>query len=177
MNKSVYISILLAFVFSSNSSAVTATPVTFSQLDPAFQAQIEKFPFPDDFSGKPSRFAYLRKLLEVSSGAKKVISSNNSDSHNAYLEARKTYVLAAKESDNSKVNILLDQTVNLMYQAIRLASSKQLLDRKKEHDYKSKQLSVNALLEALERIAIEKNVDETAQLKLDITEIITEADG
>jgi len=146
-------------------------------LNATFPAKLALYPFPVDIEGKPSRFAYLRKLLEISSGAKKVLKSDNDESHAAYLEARKTYILAAEEQDNVKVNALLDKTVKLMYQAIRKATSKKNLDVKKERDYKRKLLSVNALLEALGRIAVEKhNEADTNQLKANIAATIASAD-
>jgi hypothetical protein len=151
---------------------------TVEEVTLSFQAQLLQLPFPEDISGKPSRFGYLRKLLEISSGAKKVLASDNIQSHQAYVEAREAYIAAANENDNDKVNVLLDDTVKLMYKAIRFASSKKMLDRKKERDYKRKLLSVNALLEALDRIAIEKeNTTQTNLLKQQIKVLITTADS
>lgn len=147
-------------------------------LNPDLQEQLKDLPLPDNIEGKPPRFAYLRKLLEISSGAKQVLSSADKNAHQAYIEARKTYIRAANESDNKKINELLNATVKLMYKAIRAASPKKLLDRKKLRDYKQKLLSVNALMEALERISIEKkNEDETGKLKDNINSIISTADA
>ncbi|WP_206485967.1 hypothetical protein [Thalassotalea sp. G2M2-11] len=174
MNKLVYFVMVLNLVVCFTALAKQGETEPFNTT---LQVKLEQYPFPEDISGKPSRFTFLRKLLEVSSGAKKVLGSDNIESHNAYIAARKTYLLAAQEPDNDKVNSLLDKTVKLMYEAIRKASSKQLLDRKKERDYKRKLLSVKALLEALERIAVEKkNIEDTNKLKTNILEIITVAD-
>lgn len=147
-------------------------------IHPDLEKQLINLPLPENIEGKPPRFAYLRKLLEISSGAKQVLSSADKSAHEAYVEARTTYIEAAREADNKKVNELLNQTVKLMYKAIRAASPKKLLDRKKIRDYKQKLLSVNALLDALQRIAIEKkNEGETGKLRANIDEIVKTADS
>jgi hypothetical protein len=147
-------------------------------IPPDLEKRLINLPLPENIAGKPPRFAYLRKLLEISSGAKQVFSSDDKSAHDAYIEARATYIEAAREADEKKVNELLNETVKLMYKAIRAASPKKLLDLKKVRDYKQKLLSVNALMEALERIAIEKkNEDETDKLKGNIDAIIKAADS
>ncbi|WP_371374241.1 hypothetical protein [Thalassotalea aquiviva] len=136
------------------------------QINPQLSSMLENVPLPEDVDGKPSRFVYLRKLLATSSGAKQVMQSSNSEAHQAYVEARKVYLQAASETDNDKVDLLLDKTVKKMYAAIRLASPKAMTDRKKKRDYERRLLSVNALLEALGRIGIEKqNQQETNKIK------------
>jgi len=176
MPKSIYC-ILLVMVISFQSNFVLAAAPEQTSLNPQLQAQLKSLPLPDDISGKPPRFAYLRKLLEISSGARQVFSSDSPEAHSAYIKARETYILAALEPDTSKVNALLDQAVKQMYVAIRAASPKKLLNHKKERDYKRKLLSVNALMEALDRIAIEKKkVEDTNKLKSNISEILASAD-
>jgi len=176
MPKSIYC-ILLVMVISFQSNFVLAAAPEQASLNPQLQAQLKSLPLPDDISGKPPRFAYLRKLLEISSGARQVFSSDSPEAHSAYIKARETYILAALEPDTSKVNALLDQAVKQMYVAIRAASPKKLLNHKKERDYKRKLLSVNALMEALDRIAIEKKkVEDTNKLKSNISEILASAD-
>jgi hypothetical protein len=142
-------------------------------VNPDLQAQIDSLPLPQDIEGKPARFGSVRKLLEISSGARQVLESDNPEAHQAYIEARKSYLDAAAEPDNAKVNLLLNATVKLMYEAIREASPKKLQQQKKLRDYKRQLLSVNALLEALQRISIEKqNEDDTDRLKAKINEIV-----
>ncbi|MBL7000777.1 MAG: hypothetical protein ISR73_13010 [Gammaproteobacteria bacterium] len=176
MPKSIYF-ILLALLTSFQYNLAWASSSEQVDLNPALQAQLKSLPLPEDISGKPPRFAYLRKLLEISSGARQVLGSDSPEAHSAYVKARETYILAALEPETSKVNTLLDQTVKLMYEAIRAASPKKMLNHKKERDYKRKLLSVNALLEALDRIAIEKkNVDDTNKLKFNISEILASAE-
>lgn len=146
-------------------------------VNPDLQARIDSLPFPENIEGKPSRFGSVRKLLEVSSGARQVLNSDNPEAHQSYIEARKSYLQAAAEPDNAKVNELLNNTVKLMYRAIHAASPKKLLDQKKLRDYKRKLLSVNALLEALQRISIEKgNEGDTGRLKARIDEIVAASD-
>lgn len=147
-------------------------------VNPVLEEQLITLPLPDSIEGKPPRFAYVRKLLEISSGARQVLGSSSKEAHQAYIEARKTYIIAASEPDDKKVNELLNSTVKSMYQAIRAASPKKLLDRKKLRDYEHKLLSVNALLEALQRIAVEKqNEDDTGKLKANIDSIVSKADS
>lgn len=157
------------------SESMAADPNT---VNPELEKQLKTLPFPENIKGKPPRFAYVRKLLEISSGAKQVLHSSNESAHKAYIEARKTYIEAATESDDKNVNDLLNLTVKSMYKAIRAASPKKLLDRKKLRDYKHKLVSVNALLEALQRIAVEKkNEDDTGKLKDNINSIVATADS
>jgi hypothetical protein len=158
--------------------SLNATEVsTLADINPQLQAKLQGISYPQDMTGKPSRFSHVRKLLEISSGAKQVMKSDVPEAHNAYIEARKMYLSAAQETDNDKVNILLDKTIKLMYKAIQLASPKELLNRKKKQDFEHKRLSVNALLEALERIAIEKQeVAETDKLKEYIVELLASAE-
>lgn len=149
-----------------------------NRVNPALEKQLKTFPLPENIEGKPPRFAYVRKLLEISSGAQQVLNSSNEAAHAAYIDARKTYIEAAAESDDKKVNDLLNKTVKSMYKAIRAASPKKLLDRKKLRDYKHKLVSVNALLEALSRIAVEKkNENDTGKLKANIESIVSTADS
>jgi hypothetical protein len=112
---------------------------------------------PDNIEGKPSRFAYIRKLISTSSGARQVRKSTSPEVHQAYLKAYELYLQAAGEEDEAKVNELLDKTVKQMYAAIRMASPKALTDKKKRRDLSQRLLSVNALLEALQRISVEKS--------------------
>ena len=164
------------FSVSPDISAVTGSKLS-NVANIELRGQIAETTFPDDVSGKAARFTYLKQLFEISSGAKQVLASDRTEAHNAYIKARKLYLAALQETDEIKVKGLLDQTVKVMYQAIRLASPKELTDRKKERDYKRRLLSINALIEALERIAIEKkNVEETDKLKTNVLSIIESAD-
>jgi hypothetical protein len=146
-------------------------------VNPDLQAQIDSLPLPENIEGKPARFGSIRKLLEISSGARQVLESSNPEAHQAYIEARKFYLDAAAEPDNAKVNELLNTTVKQMYKAIRAASPRELHNQKKLRDYKRKLLSVNALLEALQRISIEKhNEADTDRLKARINELVDSSD-
>lgn len=169
--------IILSLVFYSFSLSVEAKSSGTAVVNPELMEKLQDYPLPDDIAGKPPRFAFLKKLLDISSGAKQVKSSANPEVHKVYVEARKTYIKAAEEADNVEVNKLLTDTVKLMYKAIRLASPKKLTNKKKERDYKRKLLSVNALMDALGRVAVEKkNEDDTDKLKENINKILSSAD-
>lgn len=146
-------------------------------INPELLNLLKPYPLPDDIEGKPPRFVFLKKLLDISSGARQVKNSADPEVHNIYIQARQTYIKAAEEQDNVQVNKYLNETVKLMYQAIRLASPKKLTNKKKERDYKRKLLSVNALMDALSRVAVEKkNENDTDKLKDNINKILTTAD-
>jgi hypothetical protein len=66
-------------------------------VNPDLQAQIDSLPLPQDIEGKPARFGSVRKLLEISSGARQVLESDNPEAHQVYIEARKSYLDAAAE--------------------------------------------------------------------------------
>ncbi|UCH40752.1 MAG: hypothetical protein JSU67_03400 [Gammaproteobacteria bacterium] len=166
------LSLIFALIFFS-----VLNKVVLAGVNPDLQARIDSLPLPENIEGKPARFGSVRKLLEISSGARQVLESDNPEAHQAYIEARKSYLDAAADPDNTRVNELLNKTVKLMYQAIRAASPRKLQDQKKLRDYKRKLLSVNALLEALERISIEKhNEDDTNRLRAKINQIVESSD-
>ncbi|TNF89787.1 MAG: hypothetical protein EP300_04615 [Gammaproteobacteria bacterium] len=167
-----FLALIFALIFFS-----VLNKVVLAGVNPDLQARIDSLPLPENIEGKPARFGSVRKLLEISSGARQVLESDNPEAHQAYIEARKSYLDAAADPDNTRVNELLNKTVKLMYQAIRAASPRKLQDQKKLRDYKRKLLSVNALLEALERISIEKhNEDDTNRLRAKINQIVESSD-
>lgn len=178
VNKLIILLVVIQLIIAGTNQFATVNAASNDvAIHPDLKAKLSDIPFPDALEGKPPRFNYLRKLLEISSGAKQVMQSSNIEAHQAYIAARTTYLAAANETETDKINALLDQAVKEMYLAIRLASPKELINRKKERDYKQRLLSVNALIEALERIAIEKNkVDDTNKLKVHVNELIQSAD-
>ncbi len=68
MKSVVSLFILFILMFSSKGFAVDEKSVA-PAIDASFSEQLALYPFPHDIEGKPSRFVYLRKLLEISSGS------------------------------------------------------------------------------------------------------------
>ena len=48
-----------------------------ADVNPELQARLDSLPLPENIEGKPARFASVRKLLDISSGARQVRASDN----------------------------------------------------------------------------------------------------
>lgn len=105
------------------------------------------------------RLQYVRKLIEESSAAKQVEASNNETAKARRSEARTMYeqaVAAQQAGDRKKAEDLLTQAAKAMFDAVRMAEANEVLAGKKERDYQDRLASVNALMEAHDRISTEK---------------------
>lgn len=115
-------------------------------------------------AGKPSRYAFVAKLIEVSSGAKQVRNSTNSEVIMNYQEAREFFAKANNSQDLDKINMFLNMAIGKMYSAIRLSTSTSFGDEKAKKDYEQKLKSMDALSDAYNRIAEEKNAQNKAKI-------------
>jgi hypothetical protein len=116
--------------------------------------------------GKPSRYVFVAKLLEVSSGAKQVRASDNAEVINTYQEARSLFEKAGDSSDTAQINMYLNMAVGKMYSAIKLSTSKSFGDDKFKRDYEQRLKSVDALTDAYQRIVDEKHAQEKGMIVL-----------
>lgn len=116
--------------------------------------------------GKPARYTFVAKLINVSSGAKLVKGSTNPDAHQEYQQARDFYQQATDASDQKQVNMYLNMAVGKMYRAIQLATPKEMTDVKHKRDFDKRLKSVEALSTAYQRVAIEKNVADKGETVL-----------
>ncbi len=105
------------------------------------------------------RLANVKRLLEVSSGAQRVMESEDPDAQKqreaglaAYDEAEKAF----KKGDYVVADQRLHDATQFMFEAVRIVGAGAVTLEKKLGDYDKRAESVDILLAALERIAAEK---------------------
>ena len=107
------------------------------------------------------RFASVSKLVEISSAAKKIQSSNNDAAKIKHKEARllfqkaRSMQLQGKSTEADKYLTMATQT---MFEAVRLVDKDQSIIDKQQRDFVMRLESINALCQAYERIRDEKGM-------------------
>jgi hypothetical protein len=99
-------------------------------------------------------------LIESSSGAKQIEGSGVAAAAAQREKARQLHRQAAdalKGGDLDKTSKLLDEASRAMFEAVRQADSEQVQARKQRTDFDARMESTRALLDALKRVAAEKN--------------------
>lgn len=106
-----------------------------------------------------SRLKFINKLINISSGAKQVLKSDDAAVKALHSEA-KAFLQQAQQQfemgEKAQGSALLDRSAATMFKAIRLASPKSIGDHKLVADFKKRKSSVKALGEAFKRIAKEQ---------------------
>jgi hypothetical protein len=105
-----------------------------------------------------SRIDVLGKLINISSGARQVINSDNPEVEKSHLKAKEIFLQAKEQfelGNNTHGSALLDQAAKTMFNAIRLATPSALGSDKLKYDFDNRKKSVNALSEAFNRIVNE----------------------
>jgi hypothetical protein len=98
-------------------------------------------------------------LIEHSSAARQIDASANADAMEQRDRARTLHQRARAawaEGDLVQANRLADAAARTMMEAVRTAAPEQVTDRKDRGDFDSRLKSTRALLEAQQRIAVEK---------------------
>ncbi|MCG7963100.1 MAG: hypothetical protein N0E54_10410 [Candidatus Thiodiazotropha taylori] len=105
-----------------------------------------------------SRLNNVERLIYQSSGARRV--ANGSEQAKALQEQATNHFEKAqlyfKSSNMELANDELQQATLIMFQAIRLVGTGEVGESKLKSDYQKKRKSLQALLEALQRVAVEK---------------------
>lgn len=99
------------------------------------------------------------KLIDSSSAAHQIDSGNAPAAIEKRTKARALYnsaKAALAQEDFAKASQLLDDARSMFFEAVRLSAPEQVTAKKLEADYQSRLDSVNALLGAYKRVAIEK---------------------
>lgn len=112
------------------------------------------------------RFLNVERLIESSTGARRVQSSSVPEALAKRSDARRflDQARAAHSSgDATRANALLDDATRAMLAAIRLAAPADVLTDKASQDLDNQITSVQALVEALGRIGKEKNTNGATQ--------------
>jgi len=156
---------VLAFVLIAGLGAVTAAPVWSSDTG---DKQVTTQNLHD------SRLRFVRKLIEDSSAARRVRSSNNPEiiklykqSHEYYDEAARVHAAGNYEATDEA----LMQATETMFKAVRLAENRQEVADKVQQDLDRQMASVKALLDAHKRIVGEKGNDAANQELRDAAKI------
>ncbi len=107
-----------------------------------------------------SRFQFAEKLIEQSSAAKQVEASGIPEAAARREKARALYQQARSAFDANDYKTaadLLGLGLKTMFEAVRLAEPDKVLAEKRERDFQNRLASVNALVDAHNRVSQEKN--------------------
>ena len=127
-----------------------------------------------------SRVNFLTKLLNTSTGAKQVLKSDNPEVKALHQQAKDLHAeaKAAFDAGNDKEgSALLDQSAKVMFSAIRLATPKTAGKDKAKRDYLKHKKSVQALNEAYDRVADEKQFAGKQQIDDKVAHFVNIADA
>ena len=120
------------------------------------------------------RVKFVKTLLEKSSATKQIDESGNQEAIQRREESRSLLQQAqqAHEADDlDAANKKLIEATKVMFEAVRLAGRKEITSEKKQRDYQDRLDSINALMEAHDRVSDEKGKQaeglELEQLVLD----------
>lgn len=120
---------------------------------------------PDALDG---RLKSVHSLMESSTAARQIETSDNAEAKKKHEEARQLYRRAKSSRDAgnlAEADKLLTQSTKTMFEAVRLAENKALVE-KKEQDFNGRLNSVNALLSAYGRICQEKRCAQPTEQEL-----------
>ena len=120
------------------------------------------------------RIQFVKTLLEKSSAARQIDESGNQEALQRREEARLLFQQAQQEhaaDDNDAANKKLIEATKVMFEAVRLAGQIEITAEKKQRDFEDRLDSINALMEAHDRVSEEKGKQtegiELKQLVLD----------
>ena len=120
------------------------------------------------------RIQFVKTLLEKSSAARQIDESGNQEALQRREEARLLFQQAQQEhaaADNDAANKKLIEATKVMFEAVRLAGQIEITAEKKQRDFEDRLDSINALMEAHDRVSEEKGKQtegiELKQLVLD----------
>ena len=116
-------------------------------------------------SSPEARLESIGKLIENSSAARQIEASQNTQAIAKRKEARELYAQAQeayRKGDAQGATKLLDRAAKTMFEAVRL-TEQGVVKEKQRADYQSRLESVQALLDAYQRISAEKHIGTQAQ--------------
>jgi len=127
------------------------------------------------------RIQFVSTLLENSSAAQRVSASDNPEAKQKHEYARLHFreaQQAHEAGDLETANNKLIEATKIMFEAVRLAEQKDVIEVKKRRDYQDRLGSINALMEAHGRVSQEKGKQtEGIELEQVISEKVSEADS
>lgn len=127
-----------------------------------------------------NRIVSVEKLIESSSAAAQIEASGQRDAINGREKARELYLEALQAHQNGqteKADALLQQATQAMFEAVRLAGKGEINADKMRRDFSARMQSVEALMQAYERISLEKNDLARAELKQEVEKKLASANS
>ncbi len=119
-----------------------------------------------------NRLESVAKLIESSSAAQQIETSNNPQAIARREDARALYrqaVETQQQGNTESADKFLQQATQTMFEAVRLAGKEQINDEKTRKEFAIRMQSVEALMQAYQRISIEKNNGGANQFRQDVT--------
>lgn len=113
-----------------------------------------------------ARFESVNKLLHTSSAAEQITSSGSMEAESGRAQALDHFSearAAADAGDLERANEQLSLATRRMMEAVRLADQDDVRLDKQVRDFKSRESSINALLDAYGRVMMEAGKDEQAE--------------
>ena len=112
---------------------------------------------------------FVKRLIEVSSAAKKVRASEDENVKSLYRAAQDLYHNALAYIDDEKNDEAAESlfhATEMMFRAVKLVGKQQIVNANDQRLFDARMKSINALLDALERIGKEKGqTDKTDKVK------------
>ncbi len=125
----------------------------------------------NSYAQTENRLQSVAKLIESSSAAQQIESSANPEAIARREDARALYqqaVEADQQGDTESTDQLLQQATQTMFEAVRLAGKEEVKGEKTRRDFAARMQSVEALMQAHQRISVEKQNGEAGQFKQEV---------
>jgi hypothetical protein len=128
-------------------------------------------------AGSDPRMGYVSKLIYGSKAAQQIMKSQNNEAKKLYQKSQNLYQSALKESSPVKSKVLLDKALKNMFAATQKANPSEIHDKKLRNDFTKKKKTVSSLLDAHNRVSLEKNkISQGKQVKKQISLLLKQAD-
>ena len=177
MNTSRYLMVVFIPLIALLAAALLPDRLGVTGLSPPVLAQSSEV----DEKAVESRLANVKRLIETSSGARRIESSDNADAKKMLDDARELYLRAEarfREGDAAGSNVLLEKATLAVFEAVRLTGTPAVLEEKKHADFEQRAESIDALLAALGRIGDEKGTqDKVSATTANVRRLVDEANA
>lgn len=126
-----------------------------------------------------SRMDYAANLIYRSTAAQQIKNSQNQQAHKLYQDAQSLYKKISLTSGSPEKNKqLLDEALTKMFSAVQMAEPEKVRAEKSRRDFTKKKESIQALLDAHDRVAKEKNKSSQGDIMhKQISELLTQANA
>ncbi len=123
------------------------------------------------------RMTYASNLIYRSTAAQQIENSDNQQAKKLYKEAQALYVKANKGGTVTQTREWLDEALQKMFAAVKLAEPEEIRNKKLRRDFAKKKDSVNALLDAHNLVAKEKNKSSQGKkMHQQVSKLLAQAD-